>query len=123
MDRLDPGFPRRANLALVEPHRGDDLAGEGFPVQSDNRDAVRRAETVIVAVEPQQLDALLDEIGPDLDPARHLLISVVSGATIADTAAPRTSSPADTSSHAASTPSTQAARGSCSIRSADGASR
>jgi pyrroline-5-carboxylate reductase len=56
---------------------------EGFSVQTDNRDAVRRAETVIVAVQPQQLDELLDEIRDDLDPGRHVVLSVVSGASCA----------------------------------------
>jgi pyrroline-5-carboxylate reductase len=32
----------------------------------------------------RQLDGLLDEIAPALDPAKHLLVSVVSGAAIAD---------------------------------------
>jgi pyrroline-5-carboxylate reductase len=61
-----------------------DLATQGFQVQTDNRDAARRAEVVVVAVQPGQLDTLLHEIAPDLDPARHLLVSVVSGASIAD---------------------------------------
>jgi pyrroline-5-carboxylate reductase len=60
----------------------EDLAGKGFRTQSDNRDAVRSAGLVLVAVEPQQIDAVLDEIGPDLDPRRHVLVSVVSGASI-----------------------------------------
>jgi len=58
------------------------LAEQGFQVQSDNRDAVRRAETVLVAVQPQQLDALLAEVADDLDEKRHSLLSVVSGASI-----------------------------------------
>jgi pyrroline-5-carboxylate reductase len=62
----------------------DDLARRGFRVQTDNRDAVRRARTVILAVTPQQLDGVLAELAPELDPGRHLLISVVSGASIAD---------------------------------------
>jgi len=60
-----------------------DLGTRGFQVQTDNRDAVRRATTIVVAVEPQQLDPLLDEIKSELDAERHLLISVVSGAAIA----------------------------------------
>ena len=62
----------------------EELAGEGFQTQSDNRDAVRRADIVILALEPQQLDGVLLEIAPDLDPSRHLLVSVVSGAGIDD---------------------------------------
>ena len=69
----------RRNLAHLE-----DLAAKGFLTTADNRQAVSQADTVIVAVEPQQLDALLREIASDLDPARHLLISVVSGVSISD---------------------------------------
>lgn len=61
-----------------------DLAARGFIVSSDNHDAVRRADQVIVAVQPRQLDELMLEIAPLLDARRHLLISLVSGATIAD---------------------------------------
>lgn len=60
-----------------------DLTASGYQVQTDNRDAVRRARRVVLAVEPQQLDHLLTEIAPELDPDRHLIISVVTGAGIA----------------------------------------
>ena len=79
--RLEPSriILTRRKVQLLE-----DLAGEGFNTQDDNVDAVGRAKTVLVSVEPQQLDPLLDEIAPAIDPDRHLLISVVSGASIAD---------------------------------------
>ncbi|HMI31335.1 MAG TPA: pyrroline-5-carboxylate reductase [Candidatus Limnocylindrales bacterium] len=56
----------------------------GFSVLSDNSEAVRRARLVLVAVGPQQIDALLAEISPHLRPDAHTLISVVSGVTIAE---------------------------------------
>jgi len=62
----------------------DDLKQQGFVVLADNCEAVRLCDTVIVAVEPKQLDGLLSQIGGSLDSDRHTLISVVSGATIAD---------------------------------------
>jgi pyrroline-5-carboxylate reductase len=71
-------------LTRRKVERLEDLAGEGFQIQEDNRDAVRRAEIVVVAVPPQQLDEVLQEIGSELETERHLLISVVSGASIAD---------------------------------------
>ncbi|MCP3979191.1 MAG: pyrroline-5-carboxylate reductase [bacterium] len=81
------GFePQEIIVTRRRVERLDDLASRGFVVQSDNRDAVRRAAIVIAAVEPQQLDGLLDEIRPDLDPQKNLLISVVSGAGIDDIA-------------------------------------
>ena len=61
-----------------------DMAQQGFQTQADNRDAVRRADSVIIAVQPGQLDQVLEEIGPDLAAGRQLLISVVSGVSLDD---------------------------------------
>jgi pyrroline-5-carboxylate reductase len=69
----------RRNVATLA-----DLAEQGFQIQTDNRDAVRRAESILVAVQPGQLDPVLAEIGPELDAGRHLLISVVSGVSLGD---------------------------------------
>jgi len=66
----------RRHAAALEP-----FAAAGFQTQSDNLDAVRRADTVILAVQPQQLDLLLSDVSPALDPSRHTLVSVVSGAS------------------------------------------
>jgi pyrroline-5-carboxylate reductase len=54
----------------------------GFHVTDNNLEAVRRAEVIIICVEPHQLDALIREISPALDAGRHRIISVVSGAEI-----------------------------------------
>jgi pyrroline-5-carboxylate reductase len=43
---------------------------------------VAASDIVVLAVQPQQLDALLGEIAPVLEPARHRVVSVVSGASI-----------------------------------------
>jgi len=71
-------------LTRRKTHLLEDLAKRGFQTQSNNRDAVRRSDIVILAVEPQQLDGVLREIAPDLDPDGHLLISVVSGVGISE---------------------------------------
>lgn len=55
------------------------VAREGFAVSGDNRAAVRGAAIVILAVQPQQLVGLLDEIRGDVEPKKHLVISIVSG--------------------------------------------
>ena len=60
-----------------------DLAERGFRVSSDNRAAVGGSGTVLIAVQPQHLDGVLVEIAPALDAAHHVLVSVVSGASIA----------------------------------------
>jgi pyrroline-5-carboxylate reductase len=77
--QIAPGdlFLTRRRVEALEPYRV-----LGYRVSQDNREVVAASTMVIVAVEPQQLDPLLDEISPVLDPARHVLVSVVTGATI-----------------------------------------
>jgi pyrroline-5-carboxylate reductase len=60
------------------------LGAEGYRVTTDNVAAVRESRIVIVAVPPARLPELLDGIGPELDPARHVLVSVVTGARTRD---------------------------------------
>ena len=85
------GIARGGSLSpadiLLTRRKTDLLASfkdRGFPVLSDNPEAVRRARIVVVAVEPQQIDGLLTEIAPHLRPDAHVLISVVSGVSIAE---------------------------------------
>lgn len=59
----------------------DQYKQQGFTTTSDNKKAVESSEIIVVAVEPQQLDPVLSEIKPLLQQNRHILISVVSGAT------------------------------------------
>jgi len=59
-----------------------DLAESGHPVGSDNAATVRSADVIVLAVQPQQLHALLEEIGTSLEPERHRVISVASGVSI-----------------------------------------
>ena len=76
----DPGaiiLTRRNTQAL------DDFAERGFVVLQDNAAAARDADVLVIAVEPQQMDELLQEIAPAIDPKRHLIISVVSDVAIA----------------------------------------
>ena len=54
----------------------------GFKITSDNKEAVTASQIIIIAVQPQQLNELLSEIKPFLIPEKHLIVSVVSGASI-----------------------------------------
>ena len=67
----------RRRVASLAP-----LVEEGIRVSDDNRGSVRNADIVVLAVQPQQVEALMAEIRPELDPSRHLLVSVISGVTI-----------------------------------------
>lgn len=72
----------RVTLTRRKVHLLSDMAARGFVVEQDNARAVAAADLVIVAVEPRQIDGLLEQIGPRLEPERHTLISVVSGVEI-----------------------------------------
>lgn len=69
-------------LTRRKKHLLEAFAEKGFKTGDDNTWAVRDADIIVVAVEPQQVNALLDEIGPILDPKKHTLISVVSDVSI-----------------------------------------
>ncbi len=59
-----------------------EYAQKGFIISDDNKLAVRESEIIIIAVQPQQLNELLQQISGELDEAKHTIISIVSGATI-----------------------------------------
>jgi len=71
--------PDRMTLTRRKTRQLDAFEQLGCVVGSDNAAAVNASDIVVLAVEPQQIDALLDEIGPVLDADRHIIISVVSG--------------------------------------------
>ena len=78
-------FPEdRIVVTRRHPDKLSALASEGFAVTDANVDAVRGADLVVLAVQPQQLAQLLAQVGPHLDAQRHRLVSVVSGASIAE---------------------------------------
>lgn len=55
----------------------------GFNISNDNKAAVAAADIVILAVLPQQLNAVLDEINTSIVATKHLVISVISGVSCA----------------------------------------
>ena len=57
----------------------EEMKTRGFKVEPSNRAAVTPSDVIIIAVEPRQIDPVLDEIAPDLVAGRHIVISVVTG--------------------------------------------
>lgn len=55
------------------------FADKGCNVIKNNKKAVKESDIVIIAVLPQQLKDLLKEIKSELNPKKHILLSVVSG--------------------------------------------
>jgi len=56
----------------------------GVNVITDNRKAVHDSDLVIIAVKPYNIVGILDEIKDQLNPAKHILVSVTAGVSIRD---------------------------------------
>lgn len=67
----------RRKLELLEP-----LKKVGINTLSDNKLAVAQSEIIILAIKPKQTKDVLAEIKNEIDPSKHILISVVTGVTI-----------------------------------------
>lgn len=60
------------------------FAERGCMVHSDNKKAASAAEVIILAVKPYNYADVIKEIKPVLNPKKHLLVSVITGAWIED---------------------------------------
>lgn len=60
------------------------LAEQGFALSADNAAVVASADIIVLAVLPQQLNQLLEQIKPSVDRGRQVFISVASGVSCAD---------------------------------------
>jgi pyrroline-5-carboxylate reductase len=73
-------------IALVKRNIAslDELKEEGFAVTTNAEEAIKNSEIVVLAVLPQQLKQVLISIREIIEPSKHLIVSVVSGATCKD---------------------------------------
>ncbi len=74
--------PQNLILTRRRLDRLDEFQNAGCLLTSANREAVEKADILIIAVQPQELMALLREIADLLQTGRHTLLSAVSGAEI-----------------------------------------
>lgn len=61
-----------------------DEAARGFKVSDNNKVAISDANVIVLAVLPQQLKKVLEEISPIVSPEKQIVVSVISGVTCAD---------------------------------------
>ncbi len=77
----------KAKEIIVTRRSADHLAEItrlGFTSMNDNAAAVSQSELVVLAVLPQQLDALMRSISAKVNEKKHLVVSVVSGVSTDD---------------------------------------
>lgn len=60
------------------------LGDEGVQLTTSNTEAVSNSDIVIIAVKPYNLKPVLEEISDQLDPARHILVSITTGVSLAN---------------------------------------
>jgi pyrroline-5-carboxylate reductase len=68
---------------LVKPARDAFARETGARTVTENAEVVAAADVLFIAVKPDQVAALLQSIAPKLDLARHLLVSIAAGVTLA----------------------------------------
>jgi pyrroline-5-carboxylate reductase len=81
---INSGFSQPDHI-LITKRNVKTLSGlqqRGVLVSDNNEEAVRFANLVILAVKPFQVEEILSKLKDALDPAKHVLISVITGVTI-----------------------------------------
>ena len=58
------------------------LKEKGLQVTNSNSEAVKQCRWIMLCVQPAQLENVLDDIKPYLNPEQHVLLSVITGVTI-----------------------------------------
>jgi len=74
--------PQNVTLTRRKIHLLDSYKEQNVQITSDNKQAVKQSKVIIIAVEPQQINTLLDEISGVINDQEHIVISVVTGVSI-----------------------------------------
>ena len=75
--------PEEVHLTSLEPSSLAGFAARGHATGRDNGAAAGAAKILVVSVQPQDMEAILVELAPVLDPARHTLVSTAAGVSLA----------------------------------------
>jgi pyrroline-5-carboxylate reductase len=70
--------PSSIVMTRRQPGKLEQFKFDGYQVEADNTAAVKISTTIILAVQPKQLEAVLKEIAPSLTD-KHVLVSTVTG--------------------------------------------
>jgi len=74
--------PERICVTRRKTEKLSHLTEKGIKVHSDNIQAVKEADVVLIAVKPKQIRAVLEEINTAVNEGDKLLISVVTGVSL-----------------------------------------
>ena len=74
--------PENMTLTRRKIHLLESFKNKNVQITDDNKKAVKQSTVIIIAVEPQQIDTLLDEIADIINAKEQIIISVVTGVSI-----------------------------------------
>jgi pyrroline-5-carboxylate reductase len=74
--------PENVTLTRRKINLLESFKNQHVQITDDNIQAVKQSNVIIIAVEPQQINTLLNEISDSIDYRKHIIISVVTGVTI-----------------------------------------
>lgn len=69
----------KRNLKPIEKYKS-----QGVYVTSDNNEAVKRSDIIILALKPYNIFPIIQQIDTDLNPAKHVIVSLASSVSIGD---------------------------------------
>jgi pyrroline-5-carboxylate reductase len=83
---INSGFVKAEQLVVTKRNTAtlQSLKEKGVMVSDDNSEAVKQCNWIVLAVKPFQVKEVLAEIKPQLDAAKHTIISVITGVWIKD---------------------------------------
>lgn len=77
---LDSGYPAsKLSLTRRNVDNLSDFAEKGCTVLTDNSEAVKNSELIILAVKPYNVREVLTAVAKDIDSKKHIVVSVVTG--------------------------------------------
>jgi pyrroline-5-carboxylate reductase len=81
---LKAGVVRAEKIVLTRRHLSklESLKEQGVYITSDNKEAVKRSEVILLCVQPKQVPVLLAEIESVLDEKKHIIVSTITGVTL-----------------------------------------
>lgn len=77
-------LPSKLTLTKRKISSLDKFAKRGVKTTSDNISAVKNSTIIILAVTPQKVDSILSEIKEVINPKKHMVLSIITGAEIKD---------------------------------------
>ncbi len=83
---VDKAYCRAEEITLTRRNLKSlsEEAAKGFKVSDNNKAAIYDADVIVLAVLPQQLKKVLDEISAAIVPEKQIVVSVISGVSCAD---------------------------------------